>query len=200
MPDPFVIEVSCEDRGHEEFIVPLVERVLREHNLAFRSRVVSARGGASQASAELDVLLDLIERGKRSAPDLLVVCRDANCTGVSTRKSQIEAAVGVKWRHVLLSACPEPHVELWYLAEQTTFTQVVGGSRVAVPSEKCERDLYKDLLRQAVTDAGQIPINDGIEFGRELAAKVDLYALGKASASFGCFLDDLKTHVTRLEH
>src|ERR1043165_10291813 len=117
MPDPFVIEVSCEDRGHEEFIVPLVERVLREHNLAFRSRVVSARGGASRASAELDVLLDLIERGKRSAPDLLVVCRDANCTGVRTRKSQIEAAVGVKWRHVLLPPFPDQYLEPSFYAQ-----------------------------------------------------------------------------------
>ena len=192
-----VIEVFCEDRAHEMLLRPLVARLTREHGLGHETRVVSAKGGAPRVMKELSLALESTRKGARPEPRLLVVCIDGNCQGFRQRAKDIRDHVAQSTSCDLVVACPDPHIERWYLADQTAFGQVVGGQRIALPQDKCERGMYKQLLANAVVDAGKFDISGGIDFGPDLAASVDPFRLAKADASFDAFYTDLNAWLLR---
>jgi hypothetical protein len=93
-------------------------------------------------------------------------------------------------------ACPDPHVERWYLADPASF-QVVVGRRPKVGKKKCARDHYKDLLSTAIQQAGYPATLGGIEFAPELVEGMDLYRAKKNDHSLGALLDDLRNQLRR---
>ena len=95
----------------------------------------------------------------------------------------------------MVTACPDPHVERWYLADLQTFKAVVGRGPESV-EEKCARSHYKGILKSAVAQAGH-PVSDGVDFAPALVAGMDLYRAGRSDSSFKAFLDEFRAAIRR---
>ncbi len=187
-----VADVFVEDRAHESFLVPLVQRIAHEESVAVVTRVRSARGGHARAIEELKLYQRLVAAGAASTPpDLLIVGIDGNCTTFAKKTLEIHAAVKAPFADRLVVACPDPHIERWFLADPDSFASTVG-LRPAVIKRKCERDIYKGALANAVRQAGHPATLGGIEFAMEIVAGLDLYRAGKHDHSLKTFVADLR--------
>lgn len=193
MSRAIVVDIFVEDRAHEELLKPLLARIAAEEGVAVRPRVRSARGGHGRAVTEYELYQRLVRKGAAFAamPDLVVVAIDGNCTTFAKKRSEIEGATNASFVDRLVVACPDPHVERWYLADPESFRTVVG-QQPAVGRKKCERDHYKHILAKAVREAGHPPTLGGVEFASELVGAMDLYRAGKNDHSLGAFVDDLR--------
>lgn len=192
------VDVFVEDRAHEELLKALVERLAREEGKSADIRVRSARGGHARALRELRVYQDSVSRGVAglTMPDLLVVGIDANCSKHSEARERVRAELLPAFRDITVIACPDPHVERWYLGDREGFRAAVGAQPV-FKAGKCERDYYKQRLENAVRDADEVPTLGGIEFAREIVLQMNLYRAGKADRSMKAFLDDLSAALRR---
>ena len=188
------VEIFAEDRAHEDLLKPLLVRVCGEEGFAVSLQVRTGRGGHAKAVNEFERYQTIAGTGKfvRKAPDLLIVAIDGNCTTFGRMKSRIADSTRSAFRHMLVSACPDPHVEKWFLADPASFHAVVG-HRPDVGPDECERNHYKRILRESVARGGHLPTLGGIEFASELAEKMDLYRAGKRDPSLKSFLDDLRS-------
>jgi len=184
MSSGILVDLFVEDRAHEEFLKPLIGRLGEEGGVRVRVRVRvrSARGGHPRALQEFRFYQKTALSRPSSDADLVVVAIDANCSPYAEARNGILAAAESGFRKRLITACPDPHIERWYLADLGAFKSVVGRGPTVVEA-KCERRHYKNLLRSAVREAGH-PRLDGTDFAPELARAFDLYRAGKADASF----------------
>ena len=196
MNERVFVDLFVEDRAHEDFLGPLVERLAEEAGAESRTRVRSARGGHPRALAEFRLYQRLdASRAPGSLPDLVVVAIDANCSPYAEARSRIRNAAASRLCDRLITACPDPYIERWYLADLEAFRNVVGRGP-AVVEPKCERRHCKNLLRSAVRRAGH-PGSDGTDFAPELVRAFDLYRAGKADSSFGAFVGDFRAALRR---
>ncbi len=199
MSNPVAVDIFVEDRAHEGFLVPLLQRIAGEEQITVTERVRSARGGHGRAIAELKLYQDLVT--KRTAggtvPDLLIVGIDANCSTFAKARQTIRDAIMTPFADRLVVACPDPHVERWYLADPESFTAIVA-HRPGVGKKKCVRDHYKNALAKAVRQAGHPPTLAGLEFARELATGMELYRASRNDRSLKAFVDDLRGSLRRL--
>lgn len=191
MTRPVVIDLFVEDRAHEEFLRPLVRRIAQEEDIAVYVRVRSGQGGHGRAIDEFRLYQTLVQRGVEQPPDLAVVGIDGNCTTFARKRREIRDATEQWFQDRLVTACPDPHVERWYLVDPDSFHNVVG-HRPSVGKTKCVRDHYKAVLADAVRQGGQRPILGGIEFAAELVAAMNLYRAGRNDHSLRAFVDDLR--------
>jgi hypothetical protein len=197
MAERVAIDLICEDSGHERLLAPLLRRIVQSQGFVPQLRVVSARGGAPSVKAAVEVWSRQVARGNRPMPDMLVVGHDANCHGYQARTDDI-LGWSPRYRDMVVAACPNAHIERWYLADQDAFLRVVGGNgRIAVP-EKCERGLYKALLKKAVLDAGQIAVEGGLEFGHDIAQEIDPTQLERVDPSFRAFYRSMLSRLHQL--
>jgi hypothetical protein len=187
MSDSIAVDVFVEDRAHEAFFVPLLERVATEEGVSVSSLVRSGRGGHGRSLTELRLYQRIV-----SPPDLLIVGIDGNCSTFTKARQVIRAATEAPFSDRLVVACPDPHVERWYLADPESFKTVVG-QRPSLGRKKCVRDYYKDALAKAVRQAGHPPTLGGIEFAREIVESMDLFRAGKNDRSLKAFVDDLRS-------
>lgn len=194
-----VADLFVEDRAHEELLKPLIRRVAAEERVRTALRVRCARGGHGRVLEELRLYLRLLEKGAlgHGLPDVLVVATDGNCATFASRRAEVQAIVAGALEDRLITGCPDPHVERWYLADPEA-CQAVVGYRPPVVLQKCERDYYKRVLADAVRQGGNPLTLGGIEFAAELAAGMDLYRAGKNDPSFRAFVDDLRAKLRRL--
>ena len=199
MSDHVLVDLFVEDRAHEELLKPLVVRVAREEQVEIRIRVRTARGGHVRAISEFRLYQSIAESDslKFAPADLLVVGIDGNCSTFASARGDIQSATIPAFADRLVVACPDPHVELWYLADPQSFEAVVG-DRPNVGRRKCVRDHYKRMLAEAIRRGGHPPTLGGVEFAPELVAAMDLYRAGKTTASLKAFLDDLRAGLRRL--
>ena len=192
------IDIFCEDRAHEELLRGLVLRVCAEEGAAGEIAARSATGGHGRALDELQ-LYQIFAR-LHSAPDLLVVAIDTNCRSYRDAVREIEAKIDASaFPHHAL-ACPNPHIELWYMADADAFEHVVG-VRPASPRPSCgkqTRNELKHALAAAVRSAGHPVLFGGIEFARELAQAMDPFVAGKVDAGLRDFVRDLRAAVRQL--
>jgi hypothetical protein len=193
MSERTVIDLFVEDKAHEAFLKPLLHRIAREEAVAIQVRVRVARGGHGRAMDEFRNYQKVVEKGigAEGYPDILVVGIDGNCTTFSRKRAEIVAKTGTTFTGRVVAACPDPHVERWYLADLDSFHAVVG-CRPEVGRKKCVRDYYKRVLAGAVRKGGHPLTLGGIEFAAELAAKMDLYRAGRNDASLGAFINELR--------
>ena len=198
MSDPLVVDIFVEDRAHEEFVKPLLTRLAREEDVDVSPRVRSATGGHGRAIAEFNLYQRYAERsGASSIPaDLVVVAIDGNCSTFAAARKRLQAAAIAMVRGRLVVACPDPHVERWYVADPQSFESVVG-YRPSVGSRKCARDHYKKILVSAIAQGGHPAALGGVEFARELVEAMDLYRAGRNDSSLKAFLDDLRAELRR---
>ena len=195
MSSAIQVDLFVEDSAHEELLRALVRRIAREEGIAVRPRVRSATGGHPRALSEFRLYqrsADLLESAGGPA-DLVVVAIDGNCSSFPEARKRILDAAGPAIRERVVAACPDPHVEKWYLADLQSFKEVIGRGPEAV-EDKCERHHYKRILKTAIRQAGHPP-SDGVDFAAELAAAMDFYRAGKDAPSLKAFFDDFRARL-----
>lgn len=187
------IVLFLEDVGHELFVRSLVRRLANEVCVPTEVDVRNARGGASRLDQQfLQFLGDYIAADTR--PDLVVVIRDTDCTGVGTVKSRYFRLVkDANYLGDVIVGAPEPHIECWYLADPPALQRVLRAStQVPVPDSKCGSGRFKQILSQTVTDAGVTPLLGGIEYAEEVVAEMDIYRAASNVPSLDIFVKDLR--------
>lgn len=193
MSDPVALDLFVEDRAHEEFLRAVVHRLATEEGVPVTVRVRAARGGHGRAIREFELYQKVVEKGivERPAPELVIVGIDGNCMTFAKKRQEIESATRAALAEKVIAACPDPHVERWYVADPDSFQTVVG-HRPALGRKKCARDHYKRVLAGAVRQAGHPPTLGGIEFAAELVDAMNLYRAGQNDHSLRVFIDDLR--------
>lgn len=199
MSSPVTVDIFVEDRAHEAFLVPMLRRIADEEKVVATPRVRSGRGGHGRAVTELKLYQDLVREGAAGTtdPDLLIAGIDGNCSTFARAKKAIVAATHAPFSDRLVVACPDPHVERWYLADPESFKDVVG-HRPTIAKRKCARDYYKDVLAKVVRKAGHPATLGGIEFAQEVVERMDLYRAGRNERSLKAFVDDLRGRLRTL--
>jgi hypothetical protein len=199
MASPNHVTVFAEDRGHEEFLRAVIERLAKEIGLEVEVRIQSARGGHGRALRELKLFQSVLLGALSGVPlpDLIVIGIDSNCQSIAAMRQSIQSALDQRLIERTIIACPEPHVERWYLADPVAFSEAVGPAPT-LGKTKCGKDRYKTILARAVSDAGHISPQGGLEFAHEIVARTDWYRAGKSAGTLKTFLDDLRARLKRL--
>ena len=194
-----LVDLFVEDQAHEEFLKAMLGRIADEEQKKVRIRVRSARGGHGRALEELSLYQKGVLKApsQMTTPDLIFIAIDANCKRWNAARKDIEGNVEGNFKDRSIVACPDPHIERWYLADLDSFAQVVG-VRPRVAKKKCLRDYYKSVLSKAIIDAGYPPTLGGIEFAQDLVTAMDLYRAGKTDRSLKHFLDDTRARFRSL--
>lgn len=190
-----VVDIFAEDRGHEELLRPLLSRIAKEvGNVSPVIQVRSARGGHGRAMGEYRLYQKFLSGRFASGmdADVVVVAIDGNCATYSSTRDKVLSHTDPPLRDRVVVACPDPHVEKWYLADPMSF-EIVVGSRPSVPDAKCKRHYYKELLRDAIREGGHPVMLGGVEFARELVAHMDLYRAGKTNPSLKALVDEYRS-------
>lgn len=187
-------DLFAEDQAHELFISALINRVMEEAGTSVSISVRSAVGGHGRAISELKIYQRAVQKNLPglSPPDLLVVAIDANCIGAAARKAEISRELVDNAAGTVALACPDPHIERWFFSDPDVFQHVVGVT-LQPGRRKCVRDEYKNMLRNAVLQAGHFSTLGGLEFAQELVSAMDFYRASKNEPSLGSLIDDLKT-------
>ena len=193
MSNQVVVDLFVEDHAHEELLKPLLTRVAREEHIGVWARVRSARGGHARAIAEFKLYQRVVVQStvSNTPADLVVVAIDGNCSTFAKSRKLIQDATDLTLRDRLVVACPDPHIERWYVADPQSFETIVG-HRPSVGSKKCVRDHYKQVLTNAIHRAGHPVMLGGVEFASELVEGMNLYRAGKNDSSLKAFVDDLR--------
>lgn len=131
-----------------------------------------------------------------SEPDVLVVGIDANCATWHQARRLVVETLAPRLRDRAAVACPDPHIERWFMADPVSFEQVLG-RRPKLGARKCERDHYKRILSRTVREAGHPAVLGGLEFAEEIVGAMDLYRAGKSEKSLRHFVDKTKALMTR---
>lgn len=186
------IGLFAEDDGHRSLLVPLVHRLAELEHAEVEVSIRNAHGGHGPAVASLKQFVRDQRRGIEPFYDILIPAIDANCTGVANRLREVNQAVGESYAGQIVPALPEPHIELWYIADPAVVGRILDTGTVAVvPPVKCERNRYKKALREAFLDAGVETLAGGVEYGEDIAVMMDLDVASQTAASFGVFVRDL---------
>lgn len=187
-----------EDYGHAAFLVPVVRRIAEEAGVDAEIDCRSAQGGKGKALSELkDFLQELASGTRLGVPELLVVAIDANCKGCGKKLREINECVPGQFRSFAVYAIPDPHIERWLLLDSQAFKRILGTGCKA-PKEKCEKDRYKNLLAEAVQQAGVNPLIGGLEHAKDIVQEMDLGRACKADPSFEKFVSELRRQLNAL--
>lgn len=190
MAKPLVVDLFAEDYAHEAFLSAMIKRIALAEDRTVALHTRWARGGHGHTLTELALYQRMVQKGQAGIelPDMLVVAIDANCQTVNKARKTVEAKIESPFKDRTVVACPDPHVERWFLADPTSFTQVVG-VRPNVGKRKCQRDIYKRILTKAILDAGHPVGLGGAEFAEEIVNEMDLYRAGRGEKSLKLFVD-----------
>ena len=199
MSDNHSVLLFAEDHAHESLLTPLIGRIASEEGVTVSVDIVSSQGGHGRAISELGTWqLARAAASVPNTPDLLIVAIDTNCSRFTETRQEVHKAVHAGLLDLLVAACPEPHVERWYMADPESFRAVVGAVPLLGP-EKCVRERYKKILADTIQRAGHPrAFLDGTEFASEIVAEMDLYRAGKSSRSLGAFVEDLRNRLRLL--
>jgi hypothetical protein len=180
----------CEDSGHEAVIKAIIS------NLAPKGSIqvvpLSSRHGKGRALAELGKYLKDIEHERTFRPDAIVAAIDANCIGYGNKRREIDEKIPDTLKVIpFIHAIPDPHVERWLLVDSHAFKQVFGKGCNA-PDQKCEKDRYKMLLREAIKNAGGTPLLGGIEHSEEIVKNMDMMNVKRLDDSLKKFVEEFE--------
>lgn len=190
------VYLFVEDYGHEAFLQALIERLAQEYQVDVCMRSFSVRGGHGKVITELKQFVKALQRDKEDLPDLLVVASDTNCRRLVECRKEIEE-VTQDIQEFVVCALPDPHVERWLLIDSEAFKKVLGEGCNA-PTQKCEKDLYKQLLSRAIRATGNPPILGGMEHAGDIVNAMNLGRIsGKVDSSFRDLVRDLRNQFKR---
>ncbi len=186
----FSINLIVEDRAHARFLEALLNRLADQYAVPVEIRLGSARGGHGRVISKLKEYTNDLQNDQVILPDLLIVATDGNCKGFSERKHEIDNALR-GFSGQFICAIPDPHIERWLLIDSAAFKKVLGKG-CSAPVQKCERDLYKRLLQEAVQQTGIKARFGGIEYTEELVHEMNLDYLERTEESLGKLLRSLR--------
>ena len=193
MANRLKVDLFTEDRAHEAFLHALLQRLLKESGVEALIRHRSPLGGHGKMLTELEAFQKII-RGRQPGielPDILVVARDANCQRFTRARQSVHDIIDQMVFPAFAIACPDPHIERWFLADPISFHQVIGAE--STPGRrKCERDIYKRKLAEAIRIGGHPPTLGGIEFANELVEVMNFYRAGRNEPSLQHFVNDFR--------
>ncbi len=169
----YKINLFVEDFGHETFLDTLIRRFASEYTISVEIGSANAVGGYGKMIKELKKYISDLQRSKHDMPDLIVAATDGNCKGYLQRRQE------------------NPHIERWLLLDSTAFKNVLG-TGCAAPAYKCERDLYKRLLLEALQKSGSKPLLEPMEYARPLVNAMNLEYLERTEESLGKLLKALR--------
>ena len=195
-----LVDLFAEDHAHEAFLRAVVRRFEREKGKPLHMRIRNARGGHGRVMSELKLFQRSVLKqtmGSDVLPDMLIVAIDANCQRLNAARKGIENAIEKEFRDRTVIACPDPHIEKWYLSDRRSFFRVVGKEPRPI-KEKCERGRYKSLLSETILAAGHPSILGGIEFAEDLVNDMHFYRAGKTDRSLQIFIEELERHIDQL--
>lgn len=190
-----------EDAAHASFIVALVRRLADPLEITVEIELRNALGGRGAVIGSLRKYVRDVARGRDTFAELLVVAIDGNCQGSQeVRRAILDVASAEHFAGQIACAVPNPHIELWYLADGQAVHTVIGasGSQPALPPHKCEKSRYKTLLREAFLDGDIDPPAGGSEYGEEIASALDLDRARSADADFDRFVGELSAAMRAL--
>lgn len=186
-----------EDIGQEYFLRSLVERVALQAGLSPRKvihDVRNAMGGRGSVLNELRHFLRDVSREQERPFDLLIVAIDGDCRDYLERRNEIQTIVEQSgYPGQVICAVPDPHIERWYLADPRGLQRALDTDIVPqIPPYKCERDRYKQALRDFIRQTGITAPLGGLEYGPDVAASLDLYTVGRVDTGFKHFIEVLQ--------
>lgn len=184
------INIFVEDQAHEVFLVAILQRFSLEYNVAVQTKSISARGGRGKVISELKQYQNDLQRNKGILPDLIIVGTDSNCKGFREREKEINRNI-TDLQEFVISMIPEPHIERWLLIDPESFNTVFGKG-CPTPDQKCERDRYKVMFLEAITEVGVTPILGGIEHITDLVKEMNLQRVKDSDKSIRRFLNSLQ--------
>jgi len=198
MADPARIHLFCEDVAHEEFLRGLLLRLCAQERMEAIIAIRNARGGRGRALSELDLYQALAK--SQELPDLLVVGIDTNCSTYAETRDAVEARLDTALFPFHAVACPNPHIELWYMADPVAFERVVGvpPPELVPGCGKEDRNVLKKALAAAIREAGHPVLFGGTQFALEIAQAIDPFRAGKVDAGFRHFVRDVTNALRRL--
>ena len=194
------IHLFCEDAGHEQFLKALLNRLARRYAIEIEIKVNSARGGHGRMRYRLRNHIKRLREGRINAgtPDLIVVVRDANCSGLSKMLSALKTVVE-DYDPITIYAIPDPHLERWLLLDSSAFKDVLGRG-CSAPDQKYEKDRYKKLLIEAVLNTGETPVFGGIEHTEDIVNAMDLERMVTADPSLGSLITEVRRTFSSWSH
>lgn len=168
------VECFCEDIAQENFIKALVERAAQELNVNVEIIMRSAIHG-SRVWKELKAYLNYSVKHRVNPPDVLVIVLDSDCKRRNEVKNSVMNLIAARGLQNVPVVCaiPEPHIERWYLEDQSALLQVLPKANPQKLSYRCERDRYKQALLQAIRAADIEPLLGGAEYGGDIARALD---------------------------
>lgn len=184
------INIFVEDQAHEVFLVAILQRFSLEYNVGVKTKSINARGGRGKVISELKQYQNDLQRNKGILPDLIIVGTDSNCKGFREREKEINRNI-TDLQEFVISMIPEPHIERWLLIDPESFNTVFGKG-CPTPDQKCERDRYKVMFLEAITEVGVTPILGGIEHITDLVKEMDLQRVKDSDKSIRRFLNSLQ--------
>lgn len=194
------IDLFCEDRAHEELVHALLRRLCAREAIQVKIEIRSARGGHGKALQELELYQRVVAVGGLPSPDLLVVAIDTNCRPYSEVAQEIQGKIDHSCFPHYALACPNPHVELWYMADPDAFERVVGAPP-RYPQPVCGKQTRNELKRalaNSVRSAGHPVVFGGIQFAPELAEAIRPFIAGKVDPGFRHFVRDVRGALRQL--
>ncbi|TKD01677.1 hypothetical protein [Polyangium fumosum] len=186
-----VVRLFAEDVGHEGFLRALTIRLCSEAGIEVDVKTASARGGHGQVLRELRTFQRVIVKQGGEATDLAVIAIDANCKGWDGARKEIADELMTGHFPYVVLACPDPHIERWYMADPQTLVQELD-VRVFPRKRKCERDVYKQQFIDALREAGHPVTLGGAEFASDIVRVMDLYRAAKNEPSLKACIDEIR--------
>ena len=185
-----VIGLFLEDVAQENFVTSVVKKVADESGIVVTFRIRNASGGAPRMLAELRRFLRQYGKPGYAQHDLLIVVQDTDCKGERAVKSGVNTSVArAGYLGKIIVAAPDPHIEIWYLADPNAVQAVSGSDRLAqIPPGDCDKDIYKDRLLNEFRDN---PLG-GIESAASIVSAMDMYRAGRNVRSLGSFIQELR--------
>jgi hypothetical protein len=188
-----VCTVVCffEDIAHEAFITELVRRAAKEQGKVVEIDTRNATGGAKVWGELKAFLRDLVSATGK--PDILVVVVDGNCNPKQKQQQvmQLLQSQTLPIPHYVIGV-PDPHIERWYLEDTNALPQVLPGAKPNPPHYKCQKNLYKNALKDAIRAATRMePLLGGAEYGDGIASVLDPHIVSRKDGSFDKFWKDL---------
>jgi hypothetical protein len=197
MASRLVVDVFCEDSGHEIFLRNLIKVLAQAIGISTPElRIHCARGGHGRAISALNAWQRAVRIGRQPRGDALLVLIDANSTGWRPMLRSIHNALDLSLYPTVIVACPDPQVEVWCTADPEPFQALFS---VAVPASPTQsgRLVYKQWLTTALEQAGEIVLTDPMDICLDLLPAMDLVKASQKDASLGHLVRDLRAFLIR---
>ena len=188
-----LIGLFVEDFAQEQFIGALTRKLIEAQGFDPIIRSYVSRGGRPAVLSELRGFFQL-QAHAAEKPDYIVVGNDGNCQGLNARRAEVERYIPDSWKHRVILAIPDPHIEAWFLRDLPAFHRAVGPCG-APPQQKCSKGVYKEVLKKSTNDAVGVAPLDGIENAQAIVFEQDVGVLLTSGADLRNFIGEVRAIV-----